>query len=327
MDVGYSVQEIVRTYDLPLRLQDKIARIAVRRIAELNIGGFDNVYRYVDYLVGRFQARRDKKEKLTDSLDTAVRDDSRTLIQKIGVHDPALLSLTQGQGEISPSSTINEILEMLRGKLSDADLTTLLQLARRGINQYNTSPEELTLSKDFIASSHQVKERLEVLAEKFGMNGRIIIPNRPIIYVQFDPKFYIRFEAEQSPVSYMGCRTPLSYFIHHSSKYKGKTEDELKNYDPELHKALVEAGQLQIAISPKPQRTYGPTADEIIAAYNASHKNLSVAARLLGIGVDAIYHNIRRKKLGLKGYGRSNRWFGYQQKTITEKQKPSSTPR
>ena len=46
---------ILETYDLDQRVKEKIRRIVIRRIDELDLGSFDKAYEYIANLVEKFQ--------------------------------------------------------------------------------------------------------------------------------------------------------------------------------------------------------------------------------------------------------------------------------
>lgn len=92
MDYGNLIREVVKTYELPQRLEARIVRIAERRIAEQHLNTASDVYSYVDYLAERFT--RSRQDRLTVSLDAKLKHDSKTtFLDTIGAQDPNLLAL------------------------------------------------------------------------------------------------------------------------------------------------------------------------------------------------------------------------------------------
>ena len=90
------VKEIVGTYSLPQKLEDKIIRIATRRIDELCISGFDSTYRYIDQLIEKF--RVPFWNRLPVSLDRKISFDSRgTFHDILGTEDLTLSKLAGNQ--------------------------------------------------------------------------------------------------------------------------------------------------------------------------------------------------------------------------------------
>lgn len=302
------VRQIVETYSLAPRLAERIIRIADRRIAELSINSQGDVYRYVDYLVGKFNPRRE--DRLTSSLDTSKRDYARTLQQKIGVEDSNLVIYTQRayqqqepHNPNSPTEPISpaEVLNILRGNLSELDFNILLQMMNMGANVFNFPPEELLLSKETMVSKiAQIQERLETLAQTYGRDGRLAIPPRPIVYVHFHPKLYIRFASRQ----YNG--NPLTFFEANSSAYEGMGRLELSKFDHGLYRALVKAGQIHLAI---PQNNQGISnilsteeTKKVVDAWGDSGGAIKKAAKLTGHS----RQSVRRiwMEHGLKVWGR-----------------------
>ena len=51
MDYSVLIGEVVRTYELPARLESRIITIANKRVHELHLNTVAHVYNYVDYFV------------------------------------------------------------------------------------------------------------------------------------------------------------------------------------------------------------------------------------------------------------------------------------
>lgn len=269
------VREIVETYGLVPRLQERLIRIANRRIAELSLNSSQDVYSYVDYLVGRFNISRE--ERLTVSLDSKIEPDSKTTFgELIGAQDPNLLAI-----QTSPPDSyarISEVVGILRGKLSDVDFAILIQLAHRGMGPLTASPEELTLSKDeIIANLPQIQERIGILARHYERDGRIVLPRKPIVYVQFDPAFYVKFGKRR----YNG--NPLAFFEANRDVYGDMSRGELSRFDRAFYNTLVREGQIKLAI-PEVQSRALPEAEviRIVSAYQLHGGNLTDASAALG---------------------------------------------
>ena|SRR3989338_5885792 len=94
------IKEIVSTYGLPSKLEEKIIGKASIGINEFEISGFDNVYRYIAYLIEQFQVPFEERVALR--LDKLVTSDSRTTYHElIGDKDTQVDELTQNQFKIS----------------------------------------------------------------------------------------------------------------------------------------------------------------------------------------------------------------------------------
>ncbi|HLC60015.1 MAG TPA: hypothetical protein VJJ52_01150 [Candidatus Nanoarchaeia archaeon] len=253
MDYSVLIGEVVRTYELPARLESRIITIANKRVHELHLNTVAHVYNYVDYLVERFNPRRE--DKVTFSLDTSKRNDARTLQEKIGIEDPNLAIYTQRayqhQEPSNPASSA-EVLDILRGNLSELDFNILLQIMNMGVNVFTSPPEELLLSKEAVISQiPQIQERVEILTRRYERDGRIVIPARPIVYVRFNPELYIKFGRRR----YNG--NPIAVYEANREVYDGMSRGKLSYFDKGLYGALLKSGQIDIAI-PKPTRIPRP---------------------------------------------------------------------
>ena len=85
---------------MPSKLEEKIIGKASIGINEFEISGFDNVYRYIAYLIEQFQVPFEERVALR--LDKLVTSDSRTTYHElIGDKDTQVDELTQNQFKIS----------------------------------------------------------------------------------------------------------------------------------------------------------------------------------------------------------------------------------
>ena len=272
------------------------------------------VYFTFESNIERFHESRHERSFVR--LDRPVRPDSGTTFHdRIGAQDPNMFLNYDGQSERIPTDRVKEIL---MEQLGATEFEILRQLIERTSSFY--SPHEgILISEDQLRQSiPQIQEKLEVLVHRFERDGKIIIPQRPILYVRFGPKFYIKFGSTVSPIAYRGAPTPLAYFLSHLSRYKGKTELELQYADRELYEALVNTGKLQLAISFKSRelkprgnqsrpRLTQSRVDKIVAAYETTGGNISMAARLTGEWRYTAWRCLKKKNLQGRGHGGNTR--------------------
>ncbi len=242
----------------------------------------NEIYSYVDYLVGRFT--RSREERLTFSLDNQLNHDSKTTFREIIGTQYQNLTGIQSPSDVPHDASINEMIEIMRGKLNDLDFGILVQLLHNGTNPSNTSPEDLTLTKDDVISRlPQIQERVETLARTYERDGRLVIPRRPIVYVQFDPVFYIKFGRR----NYDG--DPLTLFNADRNVYEGMSRSEFAKFDPGFAQALREANQMSLAI---PQTNYSGSNNylkphqvkRVVDSWKATGGILKEAVKLTGHG-------------------------------------------
>ena len=73
------VEETLRFYELPKKLNEKITKIAIRRIKELGIDKTEEIYIYMSNLIDKFLITAPYEEKFFTRLDSARDHDSKTL--------------------------------------------------------------------------------------------------------------------------------------------------------------------------------------------------------------------------------------------------------
>lgn len=187
MNLEYTVGEIVRTYDLLPALQLKVTGIATRRISELHINGFDNIYRYIDYLVGRFDPQ--DQHSPTFSLDARLwHDSSVTSHDRIGVEDPNLRNFFEQS--LSVGQAVNILIEKVG--VDPAVFQFLLPTEEYRSHRLNYSQE------DVLANAPTIKKRLEYLAREFQDDERRGALRRSIVQVRLNP-FYVKFGRRLVP--------------------------------------------------------------------------------------------------------------------------------
>lgn len=274
------VSGIVGTYNLPPRLQGTITRIATRQLEERGLLSvkeisideqrryFSQIYRHIDELVEKFQFPF--KEIYMLRLDSLINPDSRHSFHDIiGFYDS-----NRHRDEI----TVSEAIELLRGRIDDSALKLILKLSSyngTGSHVFGLSPEYI------IANADKIQQRLDILAKKAEQDGSIVLPRRPVVYVQFGGvgkvPFYIRFGHRK----YNG--NPIVFFRENFDVYKDRSRWGLAQFDKPLYEALRWHGQLDDAIQiPSIQALPKEEVIRIINAYKPSRGILNKASKITG---------------------------------------------
>ena len=219
---------IVRTYDLPSPLEEKITRRAIRRIDELFIDGFDNIYEEVDRLVQRFT-----DEHFSVSLDRPI---------KPGSEEPLSILLEQRSvSEPMPEKEAisrDQILDIFRNQMDATSFKNLQQL----FFSMNSEDIFFSLSANEIAeNAGQIQHRLEEMIQKYTTKKGIFISTRPIAHIQFNP-----LSVQLKYRLYHG--NPIAFFQEHQQRYQGMGRGELSLFDPGLYMSLRRYHQLDEAI-------------------------------------------------------------------------------
>ncbi len=236
------IRQIVDTYDLDSRIKERIIQIALNNTNDLFLDGFDNIYTYVAELIENFEIAHGARA--FKSLDSKISHNSEdTFGSLLGVRDKTLESLFEEQEEQQKLSA-EEVLDILKRKIDQSYFSALQHLLSHENNEIllNVSPNEI---EDNI---EEIQHKLEELIWKYEQKGRLVLPQRTIIQVKFDPlqiKFGNRF--------YNG--NPLAFFQEHQEHYSGLGRGELSLVDPGIYASLLRYGQLDEAI-PLKNRTH-----------------------------------------------------------------------
>ena len=227
------VEQVLETYELPSRVKERIKGIAVRRINELQIHSFDSVYRLIGDLVEAFSVPF--AERYVLRLDSRVPGTTSTFYEIIGSEDKDLLSLFEDQEPDGLS--LDQAISMLETHVDEKYAHLVRQLFSRSNDIgsiVDISPKEMT------DSLHQIEGRLSALYFKYEINGRLVIPRRPIVAVKLRP-LTIRFD--RGPLD-----NPLQHFRENEDIYNELTRWQLQRLDKPLYLALKRNGQLGEAI-------------------------------------------------------------------------------
>lgn len=240
------IEAIVATYDLSPAFSKRISRIAAIRINERGISSFNEAYTLISNLIEKWQSIHSETYN-SFSLDSK-QASGDFLHDRIGREDEYMKRLFEDNENIcSKEHHFKEIMSTLEKILEGKYLTFLNQLFSSLKNQ-----EEKTFGvelEELRNDSTGVRERLDEIARRFKVDGRLAIPPVPIVEIKFNPLF-IRFQQRDFDGN------PLAYFLSHNDVYKDVSRSQLKRIDPYLYVALLRANQLDIAIPQKKGVTY-----------------------------------------------------------------------
>jgi len=289
MDVESEVIWIINTYELHEKLKEKIIRIATRRINEGGSNSFDNRYRMIDRLIEKFQYPFRELNHLR--LDTSTKKGVR-LHDIIGTNDTNPERILNQKETKEDRLTLDGAIAVLSGEIDELDLKLMNQLLNQDkTTKLNIPPEEL------LASVPEIRKRLEVLAKIYEKNGRLVIPQRPIVHINFDP-FKIKFGQRD----YNG--DSLAFFRKHQSVYRGMTRSELARFDQGLYLTLRRSGQISKAIPKVKKRPLSPKENiEVLVAYSQFDGNAKKAASHSPYSRETFRRKWKRAGLNAKGRG------------------------
>ena len=234
-----SICEIVATYELPQKLEDRLTFIATEQLRARYVNCFDQQYEYIAFLVDRFT--RSSLDRRTRSLDEPAKvGNMRTLHETLPSQEmPA--DTTNPRDQHSPEST-DRAMEILRPELDAPHYTFVEELLQTSHPVYHPKPCQVQ------GKLAKIQSRLTEIAQKYQVNGRIVFPKRPIQDVRFHP-LRIRFGRR------LLGENPLQFFRQHAHVYRGLRRGELFEIDQGLYQALRAKDQLHLAIPEKYKRS------------------------------------------------------------------------
>ena len=230
-DLEEDIASIVESYDLPLDIRNRVIRTARRRLQDslisgFSVSGFDDIYEEIAIIVE--ECGIPYKERF--SLDGKIKDS-----------DNSFLNFFQGEGE-NPTIKeqklpIEQVIGILEKEIGNTEfLRHLIKEASANALFVKATPEEI------IDAAPEIQGKVEKIARKYEVNGRILIPKRPIISVNFNFPSLVQFGRRL----YHG--NPLAFFRENIKTYEGMNRTKFHKFDPGLSEALRQKGQLDKAI-------------------------------------------------------------------------------
>lgn len=188
MATAETARFILQTYELPQKLEERLAWIASERLTELSIDSFSGQYTYIAELVDKFTRR--SPERFHKSLDGEISySDERTLHEVTADSYPD--SGTYDHSEDTTTKTrIYEALDTLKEYVSRPQYRFLARLAT--VTRHDIRAGTFRGEEDI----PEVESRLDEIAGRYRLNGKIVVPSRPIKKVTFNP-FQIEFHRRR----------------------------------------------------------------------------------------------------------------------------------
>ncbi len=229
------INEILRTFELSERVEERVRAMVLRRVKDTGIDSFTDIYQWIAEDV--FNRQTPWREKNAVRLDRPQypnsSDPSRRFVhESIGDEDPHLVSLID-------TLTADDVLYHVLGEKE-----------REIINKLKRSlPEEVlgfcldgTL-EEVLEDKKQIIERTGAIIDLFSRDGELEIPRRPIRSVSFEPELQVNYGRRHFDGD------PLSFFRENIDFYgPDVTRTELMKRDQGLYQALRASAQLDQAI-------------------------------------------------------------------------------
>ncbi|MBI5391205.1 hypothetical protein HZB02_06975 [Candidatus Woesearchaeota archaeon] len=269
------LQPILQSYELPAKKYERMYTIAARYLEEHSLDDVSSQYDAVAMLIERFNEPWSRKPPI--SLDEPVSDHSNILYHEIiGKEDAP--SENEGYPEDCNGDMSHLGIKYYEGVIDHYHFSLLKQLAK----------EVECFDPPKYINSRVLCSRLDQLVERFTINGKLCIPNRPIrtitisgqgVHVQFGRRDYLE--------------NPLQFLVENRRRYTGLDNGELKIVDKGLYESLRTAGQLETGLHLLHvlNQPHSEKAQQILAAYASYGGDMAAAERGLGIGKPLIsYH-------------------------------------
>ena len=191
--------------------------------------------------------------KVIDPTDSNAHFDNPVL-KIIGTDDPQLVKFIDG----SPDDELlqlplDDIIQLLNGHTSKRNLELLRYISKMGVSHdiaaLRMHPDQL------ISNIHRIEEKLDALVSEFEREGKLVIPARPIIQIDWMPDLHIRFgKRDWSRMD--GTAPALEWFNRYGHVYHGMSRYELFKKDSGLYKRLERENTLDKAIPKSMIRDY-----------------------------------------------------------------------
>ncbi|MDO8656371.1 MAG: hypothetical protein Q7K45_03970 [Nanoarchaeota archaeon] len=283
------IKDMVSSYRLSPKVEEKIVRISAQRIEELGLHSFEERYRYVARLIEIFQQRyADRFDLRLDApIDT---DDSKVLLHDcFGI--PTLPTISDSN---TPNLPLDLAIAVADPYLSEHH-KNILQRLLGGVES-----RDILLPNQEQVNLNAATLRLESLVKYLEQDGNIIYPERPIVSVNFDSE---NLQVQWGKRNYDG--NPLAYFRKHLDVYAGMSRHKLRNVDSGLSDALYRYGQIDEAIAKRGTICREPRTGEevarIVHAYTLYNGNCRLSAKELGIDFHEVRKVWRKQKLIAQG--------------------------
>ncbi len=243
------VRDIMGTYNLPEKLEDRITKIAIREIKEFSINGFDSVYRHIAQLVERSQLFSRREVSLNQPLSF---DSNLTVQDLIGVEDQLENRLDESNPN-SPYESISltpEIRKKLEELVKKYQINGRLIIPRRQIVSTRLNP----FSVKFKLRRYNGNPLAFFRKNKNVYGGMTRGELRKVdegLFISLLRHKQLSKAIPQKRRRYRGYRSPLDYFRVHFKDFNIISRSQLREQDQGLYLTLLRRHQLDRAIPPK----------------------------------------------------------------------------
>ncbi|MBI2548705.1 hypothetical protein HYW21_05130 [Candidatus Woesearchaeota archaeon] len=267
------VLAMVSTFELPDAKREFVTRVAlgVLRDPLSPIVTFSDQYSYIAGLAESVTFA------YTDRFDSS-RTDEAFINSRKRYYDIVYGNQQGLDEEDTPARAlgIEQVYEIVEAHFEEPYRSLLSNFIDR--SHLSTSPTRLT-QDELEKRIDGIRERLMLVADEFGRDGKIVLPRRPIRTVSFDP-LVVTFGRRY----YHG--NPLEFYEHYRETYDGLSRTGLFQFDNGLYKALWKADQLAQAIptivNSGPNGLTQAEIDKIVHALEPGKRSLKLVSQETG---------------------------------------------
>jgi hypothetical protein len=286
------VELLVRSYDLPVKLEERVLQIAQAEVREQDLISPEEQFYCVEEIVERFQ-RNWREERAIRFDEAQFEEGSRTNHEVIAntTYEPSELI---EMAEDSPHVTVGKVFEILEDHFDDVSLEFLKRALKVGKDIILDIPEDRIQER-----APWVLEKLQSLVQKYTRNGKVVLPPRQIKNIRFCDGLEIDFVRRDFGGD------PLAFYLEHLEVYEGMGKTELFDFDYGLYAALFDTGKIDSVISDR-RLFSSEKITAVVAAKETFNGQHNLVAANLGVHRETVKKYWRaddvRKKMGRCSY-------------------------
>jgi len=237
------IRQIIETYELPPKLEERILHIALRQFDEEGFAGFTEAYNRISHLIDIFELHGTEKRKEKNFLRLdQIPEGEKSLHERIGGEDSSLVNVLEGDALVADkgTSTLGQVVDIFQEQIAQTTFERMKLLFTQYFEMH------LGLSSEEIVGSKEVLEtRMNEVFSTYVKDGKVVLPPRPIKRITFTPELRIEFgRREYGSLS----ENPLQFFRDNIDYYAGMGRYELYKVDRDLYLALRKKRQLVQAV-------------------------------------------------------------------------------
>ncbi len=152
------IESILKTYEIPGKLKNKISSIVSQRVKDYSIKDYDQIYNYIAYIIGEFQTPYE--ERFFTRLDDPKYENSNMLYHEFFSNEDIIENILEKQMNSKNTLSLLDTYQILEKYLDETSFSLFQQLSFKEDIKFNVSEEFL------IKNCLKIQEKLERLVKK-----------------------------------------------------------------------------------------------------------------------------------------------------------------